>query len=479
MKSQLWIALVIVFTVCTSGEAAKKNVLFIAIDDLRPELGCFGSDVAISPHLDALAAKSVVFKNHFVQVPTCGASRYALLTGRSPAKSGVTSQNAAAYRGKSAFSMEQLPGAQTLPELFQRSGYHTTLIGKISHTADGLVYEYNGEGDGRHELPHAWDELATPLGPWKRGWGIFFAYADGKHREDGGGHIDLMQFTVENDDDLPDGMLATTAEEKLREFSKSDKPFFLGLGFIKPHLPFVAPKQDWEAFEGVQISDPPHPEKPDSPHWHKSGEFFKYTFPFPKERPLSPEEIRECRRAYLACVRYTDRQVGRVMKVLEETGLAESTVVVVWGDHGWNLGDSDMWAKHTPFERAVHSPLIIFDPAHTNNARTTDALVETIDIYPTLIDLCEPSFTKMTHPLDGKSLLPILNNTKPSVRNNAVSYWRDSVTVRTATHRLIATKKKGSNRKFELYDQTTDFDPVKNLAESQPEVVKKLTRLLP
>ncbi|MCA9072755.1 MAG: sulfatase, partial [Planctomycetaceae bacterium] len=359
----------------------RYNVLFIAIDDLRPELGCYGVDAAQSPHLDALAKRAVVFDRHYVAVATCGASRYALLTGRSPAQSGVTRNNAAAYSGSSALALEQQPGAQTLPELFRRSGYRTVCIGKISHTPDGRVYAYNGKGDGHHELPNAWDELPTPFGPWKRGWGTFFAYANGIHREDGGGHKDLMQFTAENDEDLPDGMMATTAIERLRKFQSSQEPFFLGLGFFKPHLPFVAPKQDWEAFENAEIPLPQQG-KIDSPYWHNSGEFYKYDAPYRKTHPLSPEAQRMARRAYYACVRYADRQVGRVLDELKKLGLDKNTIVVVWGDHGWHLGEQEVWAKHTPFERANRSVLMIHIPGTTHTGKTTSALAETIDLYP-------------------------------------------------------------------------------------------------
>ena len=164
---------VLIRSVSHADESNKFNVLFIAIDDLRPELGCYGVKAAQSPNLDRLAESSVLFNRHYVQVATCGASRYALLTGRSPASSGVTRSNAAAYSGASALKAKQQPGAQSMPELFRRSGYQTVCIGKISHTADGRVYAYNGSGDGRDELPGAWDELPTPFGSWKRGWGIF------------------------------------------------------------------------------------------------------------------------------------------------------------------------------------------------------------------------------------------------------------------------------------------------------------------
>ncbi|MFP6584005.1 MAG: sulfatase-like hydrolase/transferase, partial [Candidatus Hydrogenedentota bacterium] len=177
--------------------AADKpmNVLFIAIDDLRDELGCYGHDHVDSPNLDRLASQGMLFTNHFVHVPTCGASRYSLLTGRHPSASGVKAGNNHFYDGSAALSQTQTSGAQSMPELFRRNGYHTVNIGKISHTADGKVYSYDGEGDGRDEMPHAWDEKATPYGAWKRGWGVFFAYANGVHREDGSGSQDLMQFT--------------------------------------------------------------------------------------------------------------------------------------------------------------------------------------------------------------------------------------------------------------------------------------------
>jgi len=458
--------------------AAPANVLLIAVDDLRPELGCYGADHAQTPSIDRLAQQSIVFRNHFVQVPTCGASRYALLTGRSPFQSGVTRSNQSMYRGNSALSQKQLPSAQSMPELFRRSGYQTVCIGKISHTADGRVYEYNGSGDGRDEVPHAWDQLATPFGSWGRGWGLFFAYADGRHREDGKGNRDLVEFAVEQDTDLPDGLLAQAAIAKLAEFKTSKKPFFLGLGFIKPHLPFVAPRQDWDAFEDMDISLPPHPEKTSSRHWHRSGEFFKYNFPFDKAAPLSEDKVRYCRRAYLACVRYTDRQVGKVLDALESTGLAENTVVVLWGDHGWNLGDSQMWAKHAPFERAVRSPLMIRVPGRTSG-QFSDALVETLDIYPTLRALCQPSFSKTRFPLDGVNLEPLIEEPDAQVRQAAYSFWGPAITVRTSSHRLVAVKKEKAWKELELYDGTTGFDPVRNLAGENPEVVREMLKLLP
>jgi len=462
--------------VATAAAENDYNVLFIAVDDLRPELGCYGRSPTVSPSLDNLAKESVVFRNHFVQVPTCGASRFALLTGRSPGKTGALG-NSALYSGKTALSREQLPGAQSLPELFRRSGYHTTLIGKISHTADGKVTAYNGTGDRRDEVPHAWDDLATPYGPWKRGWGIFFAYADGKHREDGGGHKDLMQFTAKEDYELPDGMMADTAVEKLKAYGKSGQRFFMGLGFFKPHLPFVATQKDWEAVDAMDIQPAPHGTKPETAYWHTSGEFYKYKTDYPKTNPLAKEDQITARKAYLACVRYTDRQIGKVLNVLQETGLEDNTIVVVWGDHGWHLGESALWAKHVSHERALNSPLLIKVPGLTNQGQMTEALAETLDIYPTLVELCQPKFQQTEHPLDGVSLAPIVQGTGDQVRDVAVSYWRNNqASIRDHQHRLIVQMQKGTPQKIELYDIRETPDPVENLAQEKPEVVSKLLK---
>ncbi|MFP6873650.1 MAG: sulfatase [Verrucomicrobiales bacterium] len=455
---------------------AVPNILFIAIDDLRPELGCYGAGYARTPYLDTFAKTAVTFLKHYVQVATCGASRYALLTGRSPKNSGAM-QNHALYGGATAIRPKELPGAQTMPELFRRSGYKTVLIGKISHTGDGRVFAYNGKGDGRPEVPGAWDQFATPMGQWKRGWGIFFAYSAGRHREDGGGHKDLMEFVAQKDTDLPDGLMAEAAVSKLAELKNEESPFFMGLGFFKPHLPFVATKQDWDAFEDVKIP-PPADEKPfASPYRHGSGEFFKYTTPYKKTRPLSRKSANTARRAYLACVRYVDRQVGKVLHGLEELGLKENTIVVVWGDHGWHLGDGQQWAKHTPFERANHSVLMIRAPGMQRGI-ATNALAETIDLYPTLIELCKPGFSKTHHQLDGVSLVPILSGEKATVRGHALSYWRDAASVRSQSHRLVAKVKNGEILASELYDLRENIDTVENVAAKNPELVTELSKLL-
>ncbi|MBX2850340.1 MAG: sulfatase [Phycisphaeraceae bacterium] len=461
----------------------RYNVLFIAIDDLRPELGCYGVDYVDTPNIDKLASTGVTFLQHFVAVPTCGSSRYALLTGRSPLSSGVRGgQNNALYGGPTALKAEQQTGAQSMPELFNRSGYHTVLIGKISHTADGKVTAYNGKGDKRPELPHAWDDFATPYGPWKRGWGVFFAYADGKHREDGGGHKDLMEFVVEKDTDLPDGLMAERAIEKLKELkdkAAGGEPFFMGLGFYKPHLPFVAPKQDWDAVALWDVPEPAVRKGMETQYANKkSNEFYKYTMDFKKTRPLALKDAQAARRAYLACVRYTDRQIGKVLDALEEQGLADSTIVVLWGDHGYFLGEANQWGKHSPLETALHSPLIIRAPGikrrHTGR---TSGVVSTIDIYPTLIDLCKPKFTDTHHKLDGKSLVELMTGEAEDVHFKVVSTWGDAISYRTYDMRVIYREKK-DKRDVEAYDMSLENGAFIDRVIKDPQKIEEANSLI-
>jgi iduronate 2-sulfatase len=458
-----------------SRSPQRPNVLFIAVDDLRPELGCYGVDHADTPHLDEFASSALLFKRHYANSPSCGPSRYALLTGRSPRNSGVTRNNQALYQGESALSPEAVDGAQSLPELFRRNGYHTTLIGKLSHTADGKVFAYDGSGDGREELPRAWDEYATPHGEWRRGWGAFFAYAGGRHREDGGNYSPLMEFVAEQDTDLPDGLMAERALQTLREASLSEEPFFLGLGFFKPHLPFVATRGDWEAMQAVDIPPPPAPDRPASAYWHASGEFRRYQDDFEDDAALNTAEQLEVRRAYAACVRFVDRQVGRVLDELEALGLADDTIVVIWGDHGWHLGDSAMWGKHSPHERALRSALILRAPGATGGTHT-DALAESIDLYPTLAELAGLEDTHTRWPLDGVSLAPVIRGESESVREVAVSHWGRALSVRGDEHRWIATvDKEGALTRVELYAEADGADPRQNLIRERPEVAAHLS----
>jgi arylsulfatase A-like enzyme len=474
-------ALVLGTAPCHSQEEKadnRYNVLFICVDDLRAELGCYGVDEIRTPHIDDLAKSALVFNNHYVQVPTCGASRYALLTGRRPSRSKGMG-NGAMTGGASALKPDPLDGAQSLPELFKRSGYHTAAIGKISHSPDGKVFSYKGKGDGREELPNAWDELRTPYGQWDYGWGCFFAYANGGSRETTSGKNKVRpvyQHPDVPDNGLPDGMMCDEALKVLGELKSKDKPFFLAVGFYKPHLPFVAPARYRRLYDGVDVKPAINQQLKKTAYWHGSGEFYGYQAPHEKARPLAGVDQIECKKSYYACVSYIDAQIGRLIDRLQALELEKNTVVVIWGDHGWHLGDHAIWGKHSPLEKANRSALIIKVPGMAGAGKRTNAIVESLDIFPTLVDVCQPAFRKTVEPLNGLSLAPVLGNPDHAGKDCALSYWHGARSVRTADYRFIATRKGEAYNQFELYDHRNDPEEMSNIAGENPEVVQRLLR---
>ena len=474
MKKLLAIILIIISTQTTAQTHNKYNVLLICIDDLRNELGVHGSQ-AITPNLDALAKRSTLFTNHYVQVPTCGASRFSMLTGIRPNSPAALSNNAF----KQLKQKEQI-GSQSFPELFRRSGYTTQAIGKISHSPDQRVFTYNGKGDGHQELPNAWNITDMPYGPWKRGWGSFFAYANGKHREDGSNFKPLSQFPDVPDNGLPDGLNTDHAIKALDKLK--NKRFFLALGLYKPHLPFVAPKKYHDLYKNMNILPSPNPSKGNTKYWHQSGEFYKYDTPYKKTNPLTAHHQIETKKAYYACVSYADAQVGKILEKLKDLNLHKKTIVVVWGDHGWHLGDHAIWGKHNLHENAIKSTLIIHTP-NTPPAKQ-NAIVESLDIYPTLINLCNTK-TKYTHaPLDGQDLTKTLQNPKHKGRNTAISHWQNAISIRQENYHLIATKKidkktkKVSYIKKELYNHKIDPNETSNIAPNHNSRIKKMLKLI-
>ena len=216
------------------------NVLFIAVDDLRPELGIYGNPVIKSPNIDQLAKEGSFFSRHYVQVPTCGASRYSLMTGLRPRKR-IHIDNQVFYREMAKRNEEQLP--ESFVHHFKRNGYTTIGIGKLSHSVDGLVYGYEEKPSEVKEMPHSWDRFVFNPGKWKTGWNAFFGYANGENRQSLKGQVKPYEEAHVSDEGYPDGLILKSAIEELNKLKAQQKPFFLGVGFFKPHLPFNAPKK--------------------------------------------------------------------------------------------------------------------------------------------------------------------------------------------------------------------------------------------
>ena len=436
----------------------RQNVLLICIDDLRPELKCFGKDYIHSPNIDALAARGRAFTRHYVQAPTCGASRYALLTGTyGPAGNGALFQRA------------QNPKNPSLPAHFRDNGYTTVSVGKVSHHPGGRGGS-DWDDDSKLELPNSWDRHLLPAGKWQHPRGWMHGLANGEIRKNAK-DMDLFQALEGNDEIYPDGIAVDETLKQLKLLADDKKPFFLATGILRPHLPFGAPAKYLRPYKDAKLPPISHPNKPEGKTtWHGSGEFMKYNR-WGKDPNKDDAFATEVRKHYAACVTYADAQVGKIIQQLNDLGLAKNTIIILWGDHGWHLGEHAIWGKHALFEESLRSPLIVISPEVKKPGIISKAVAETIDLFPTLCDL---TGIKKPGYLDGDSLLPQLKDAGAPSDNAAISYSNRARTLRTATHRLIAHK----DGHLELYDHTTPEGETKNLAKEEPGLAKKLlTRL--
>lgn len=454
-------------------KSEKKNVLFICIDDFRTELGCYGSKRAITPNLDRFAEQATVFTRHYVQVPTSGASRCSMLTGLNPTVRRDIANEAIAYRLTGQPETER---PESFVHLLRRNGYYTVGIGKIGHSADGYSYAYGASKSDVPEMPYSWNEFLFDPGLWETGWNAFFGYADGNNRNTLKGQVKPYECAPVGDQGYPDGLTAELAVKKIRELAGTDQPFFLGVGFFKPHLPFNAPEKYWDLYDEAQIPLTKYdfiPDQVNKASLHNSREIKQYKLgdeDATLERPVSAAYARKLVHAYLACVSYVDAQVGKVLQALEDADLAENTVVVIWGDHGWHLGEQRVWGKHTIFEVALNSAFMVRLPEQ-RKGQICERVVSSTDIYPTLVELCQ---VETDDPLDGHSLCPLFKkkNTR-KWQDVAYSYFNNGVTVRTSRYRLTRYYRKAQPT-VELYDYKDDPYEVRNIAAERPDLVKEL-----
>jgi iduronate 2-sulfatase len=444
--------------------AEKPNILLLCIDDLRPELACFGASYIHSPNIDQLAASGRAFDRHYVQAPTCGASRFTLLTGLyGPYGNGALFQRAQ----RIAEDPDAVP--PSLPAWFRQHGYTTVSVGKVSHHPGGRGGP-NWDDDAQPEMPLSWDRHLLPAGPWQHPRGAMHGLAHGEIRVKAG-EMDVFQSVEGPDTIYPDGLIA---EESLRQLDqlaeeREEKPFFLAVGIIRPHLPFGAPAKYMEPYRNAELPPIPHPEKPTGKTtWHGSGEFMKYNR-WGRNPNTDAEFATAVRKHYAACVSYADAQVGKLLDRLARLGLKDDTIVLLWGDHGWHLGEHAIWGKHALFEESLRSPLIIRYPGIPQPGKSTQAVVETLDIFPTLCDLAglpQPDF------VDGTSLRSILES--PGTSGHVAISYTKAKTIRTDTHRLIAHP----DGHIELYDHTSDAGETENVADQNPQLVEQLSTML-
>lgn len=381
------------------------NILFIAVDDLRPELGIYGNPIVKTPNIDRLAKEGSFFKRHYVQVPTCGASRYSLMTGLRPQKKSHL-RNDVFYK-ETANKPEKIRPESFVHHL-KRNGYTTVGIGKLSHSVDGKVYGYREEPSETKEMPYSWDRFIFNPGKWKTGWNAFFAYANGENRQSLDNQVKPYESADVSDEGYPDGLILKSALQELKKLGKQKKPFFMGVGFFKPHLPFNAPKKYWDLYDRTKIpiaTDSFIPVGVNPVSVGSMGEFNSYKLTDEKpnlNKAISDVYARKLIHGYYASISYIDTLVGKLIQELEAMDLDHNTMIILWGDHGWHLGNDLKWGKHSLFEKALKSALIVKLPGNANIQNEVRAIVETVDLYPTILEFCGIA---PPYKLDGESLM--------------------------------------------------------------------------
>ena len=443
----------------------RKNVLVFFIDDLRPELSCYGAEHIHSPAIDRLASQGVLFERAYCQQALCAPSRISMMTGQYPDTTGITDLFTPLIKVK--------PNALTLPRYFKEKGYATCSFGKVYH-------HFRDDKESWSELA---PRVANKYANQETLKAINQRVVEGRKR---GVEIDELRVlgkgpAVEaedvQDEAYPDGQVTLQAINSLRK--NKDKPFFMCVGFAKPHLPFAAPKKYWDLYNREQFSVPDRRRPTGAPKlaFTRWGELRGYRG-VPEEGPLSDEQTKELRHGYAASVSFADAQVGKVVAELGRLGLRESTIIVLWGDHGYKLGEFGAWCKHTNFELDTRVPLIISAPGYAEAVRS-HSFAEMIDIFPTLANLVGGS---VPAGCEGVDLEPVLRDPMVAPRSSALTQygrgstmgyslrdhrWRYTEWVQSDTHKIVGR---------ELYDHQSTQLPRRNLADD-PEYAEQSARL--
>ncbi len=465
--------LVIVFTLAlqfigqanlspASEPVRRPNVLLICVDDLKPVLGCYGDKIAKSPNIDRLAGQGVLFESAYCNQAVCSPSRNALMTSLRPQTLGI-------YDLATNFRRSR-PDAVTMAQYFQQHGYTTQALGKVFHVGHG-----NAEDEVSWTVPH-WRPKAAQY--------QLAVSHDNKRTSNNGPRGTATESADVADEAYGDGQIAAEAAARITVAAENkDQPFFIACGFLKPHLPFVAPKKYWDLYDPKtvpmpQVTDVPKNAPSYAPQF--GGELRQYS-DMPREGTISEADTRRLIHGYYAATSYTDAQIGRVLDALDASGARNNTIVVLWGDHGWHFGDHGMWCKHTNYEQATRIPLIISSPGCAAGQKSR-ALIETVDVYPTL---CELAGLPARDGLDGLSAAATVKSPDVQTRESVIHVYprgeRVGRAIRTNRFRMVEWKvpeADASDAEYELYDYKEDPLETVNIAGSNPEVLAKLQAIL-
>ena len=460
--NKITIILIVAFSLVafnfTYKEQKQKNVLFISIDDLRPELGCYGQTQITSPNIDSLASKAVVFKSAVCNVPVCGASRASLMTGLRPNKNRFLN-----FKSRADEDVDLIP---TLGEWFIKNGYYTISNGKIFHKLN--------------DSPESWTEKA-----WrpKKDFRDYLNKENIEIAQKNKGHGPAFEVGTNNTEKYIDTHVLEKSIRDLNKLKEIDKPFFLAVGFSKPHLPFNAPKKYWDLYDSsmIQLADNRYaPKNAPEESLHQYNELRKYyQIPSQKFTSIPDSTQRKLIHGYYACVSYVDDLVGQLLGHLKKINLDDNTIVVIWGDHGWQLGEHDLWAKHSNYQTSLKVPLIIY--SSEIDKRIVNQQVELVDLYPTL---CEMVNIEQPNHLQGTSLLPIMKNLENKTESFSRFHNAVSITTEKYSYTEWRDKKTDSIYAQMLYDLENDPNENNNISDNetllniQIELSKKIDSLV-
>ena len=434
----------------------KYNVLFLICDDLNTDLGCYGNAMVKSPHFDSFAKESLLFENAYCQYPLCNPSRTSFLTGLRPDETTVW-DNAVQFRSV-------VPDHVTMRQYFIEKGYSVARIGKLYHYGVPAQIGTDGLDD-----PASWQEKFNPIGRDKADEANVFSFEPGKY----GGTLSWLAADG-TDAEQTDGIAAAYACEWLQKHKQG--PFFLACGFYRPHTPYVAPKKYFDMYPASSIKLPDVPEGHDSriPQAAVANRK-KY------EADMTDEDKRNTIQAYYASISFVDAQIGIVLDKLKELGLWDNTIVVLTSDHGYHMGEHNLWQKMSLFEKSARVPLVIHDPSGAKGERAENSIVELLDLYPTLVDACGYQIPKN---ISGTSLVPILKDPSSAMKQYAATMVRrgkntTGYSLRTPRYRYMEWQTpKGIQS--ELYDRSNDSAEYVNLADDpdQKLVIEALSHQL-
>lgn len=444
----------------TATGKEQPNVLLIMVDDLAPKLGAYGDEIAKTPNMDKLASRGVVFENAYCQVSVCAPSRASILTG-------LRADTIGCYVNADKFR-ENVPDAVTLPQAFEHAGYTTVSIGKIY---DGRNRDRGGWNEEYFPSTEKWEYVTPEYEKMYKENNARFKAATPREKRNLW-RVGPAWEKAGADDDHFDGQVALKAVEVLQRLK--DKPFFLAVGFMKPHLPFSAPQQYWDLYNEQQFSLPEQRQAPVDAlpiSYHEGFELRQYQG-IPKKGMLSDELTRTLIHGYYASTSFVDAMVGRVVDELDALGLREKTIIVLMGDHGFHLGDKGIWCKFTTFEPSGRTPLMIIDPRQKETGETALGLVELVDLYPTL---CELAGITPPQDLEGTSLVPLLKNLDQEWKTHVFSQvgrgkgWKEYIgtSMRNKNYNYVEWRHrtKGNLRARELYDLKKDPGETQNLID--------------